>query len=126
MKSPRHRKPKWSRQNTPEALIRRKARIDARREALAASLPPAFAGPEPLSAWQTVLVLDAAGEVRHSIRLYVPTCGRCDQHAAEVDGVRVPLVTATDVGRRVAAMIRKRPSLSVIAEVRRDEWRGAL
>ena len=38
--------------------------------------------------------------------------------------VAAGLVTATDIGRRVASMIRKRPSLSVIAEVRREEWMG--
>ena len=125
MKSPsRHQSPKrsrWAHCNTPDGLRRRKAAADAKREALAADLPPVYAGPEPLSAWQTVQVLDSAGRVAHTIALYVPTTGRCDQHAAEVDGAR-RLVTATDVGRIVAGLIHKRPSTAVLADMRRDEW----
>lgn len=125
MKSPHHhRQPKrsrWAHANTPDALRRRRAAADAKREALAADLPPVYAGPEPLSAWQTVQVLDSVGLVVHTIALYVPTAGRCDQHAAEVDGAR-RLVTATEVGRIVAGLIHKRPSTAVLADMRRDEW----
>jgi len=104
--------------------MRRRATMDARREAAAAQLPPVPDDPEPLSVWQTVLVLDAHGEVMHSIVLRVPASGcRCDQHAAEVDGQREPKVmTATAVGQRVAAMIAKRPSLAVQAEMRALCW----
>lgn len=119
MKSPRHH---FAQVNAPAGLIRRQAKADARREAWAATLPPVYAGPEPLSAWQTVLVLDADGEVAHRIALYVPTHGRCDQHAAEVDGERVPMLTATEIGQKVAAMIRKRPSLALLGEIRREGW----
>ena len=55
----------------------------------------------------------------HTIRLYVPTHGRCDQHAAEIDGQRCGLMlTATEIGRRVAGMVCKRPSVAALAEVR--------
>lgn len=91
----RAKRSRWAHVNTPDGLIRRKAKIDAKREAICATLPPAYEPPAPLSPWQTVLVLDASGQVRHRVALYVPTAGRCDQHAAEVDGVRVPMVTAT-------------------------------
>lgn len=70
--------------------------------------------------WQTVLVLDARGEVMHRIVLRVPVGQyRCDQHAAEVDGQR-KLMTATAVGQRVASMIAKRPSLALRADMRRE------
>lgn len=117
-----HRRPKrsrWAHVNTPDGLCRRKAAADARREASAAHLPPVYAGPEPLSPWQTVQVLDASGHVVHTIALYVPTAGRCDQHAAEVGGVH-RLVTATEVGRIVAGLIHKRPSTAVLADMRRS------
>jgi hypothetical protein len=121
MKSPRRHRSRWSHVNTPDGLRRRKAKIDARREALAATLPPVYAGPEPLSLWQSVQVLDGAGRVLHSIALHVPTAGRCDQHAAVVDGVRCDrMLTATDVGRMVSGMVRKRPSVSMLAEWRSD------
>lgn len=120
-----HKRSRWAQANAPEALRRRAAAADARREAIAATLPPAAAGPEPLSLWQTVLVLDGHGRVMHTIDLRVPVDGhRCDQHAAEVDGRR-ELLTATQVGRRVAGMICKRPSLRDLAEVRRDDLAGA-
>ena len=96
--------------------------MDARREAKAAVLPPVPDDPAPLSVWQTVLVLDAHGEVMHRVVLHVPTPApgrRCDQHAAEIDGER-ELLTATEVGRRVAAMIAKRPSVELRADLRRE------
>lgn len=120
MKSQRRHRSRWAHVNTPAGLRRRKATADARREARAADLPPVYAGPEPLSRWQTVQVLDATGRVVHTIVLYVPTAGRCDQHAAELDGDR-RLVTATEVGRLVAGMIRKRPSTADLAEMRSTE-----
>ena len=112
MQSPRSR---WHRCNTPEALRRRRAAADARREQQAADLLPVDRGPEPLSHWQTVQVLDARGNVQHTIALFVPMAGRCDQHAAEIDGER-RLVTATEIGRLVAKMIAKRPSVALLAD----------
>ncbi len=83
---------------------------------MAATLPPVDPGPAVLSAWQTVLVLGSHGQVMHTIRLYVPTHGRCDQHAAEIDGQRCgAMLTATEIGRRVAGMICKRPSVAIQA-----------
>lgn len=123
MKSPRrhHRakRSRWAHCNTPEALRRRRAKADARREALATTLPPIDPGPQPLDAWQTVQVIDASGRVALSIELRVPTCGRCDQHAAVIDGAQADkLLTATEVGRMVAGAIVKRPSVGVLAEMR--------
>ena len=115
-----HHRSRWSHCNTPAAIRRRVAAADARREAIAADLPPVYAGPDPLSAWQTVQVLDAAGNVTHTIALYVPKSGRCDQHAAEVDGARSDrMLTATDIGRMVAGWIAKRPSFAILGEMRR-------
>ncbi len=123
MKSPRRHRSRWSHVNTPCGLRRRKAKIDARREALAATLPPVYAGPEPLSLWQSVQMLDGAGRVLHSIALYVPSePSRCDQHAAMVDGVPCDkMLTATHLGRLVAGWVPKRPSAALLAE-----WRGDL
>jgi hypothetical protein len=126
----RHHRPKrsrWAHCNTPAALRRRSAKRDAEREAMAALLPPVDPGPEPLSVWQAVQVLDAHGRVMHTIRLYVPTHGRCDQWAGEIDGQRCEaMLTATEVGRRVAAMICKRRSQTAQAQERAEavaEWR---
>lgn len=129
MKSPkRHtRASRWAKANTPEARRRRRAEADARRESICATLPPAYAGPEPLSRWQSVVVLDAEGEVMHRIDLYVPADGsgaRCDQHAAEIDGDR-SLITATQIGAKVRGWIAKRPSVARVADIRRDEWHAA-
>lgn len=122
MKSLRKRRGPWAHVNTPAGLRNRQAKADARREAWAATLPPVYAGPEPLSVWQTVQVLDGAGQVQHTVTLYVPTRGRCDQHAAEVDGKRCDsMLTATDVGRLVAGLIRKRPTVADLAELRSVE-----
>ena len=55
----RHHRSKWAHCNTPEAKRRRRAEADARREAICATLPPAYAGPEPLSRWQSVVVLES-------------------------------------------------------------------
>jgi hypothetical protein len=117
MKSRRHHhRSRWHHCNTPEALRRRRAAADARREALAATLPPAYEPPAPLTTWQTI-----------TIELLVPTSGRCDQHAVIIDGERVGMLSATEIGRRVAAMVRKRPSLDLQADIRREDWlaRGA-
>lgn len=109
-----HKRSRWAHCNTPEALRRRKAKRDAEREAIAATLPPAYAPPEPLTHWQRIV-----------IDLYVPTGGRCDQHAALIDGERVGLLSATQIGALVREMIRKRPSVDLVAEVRREEWAEA-
>lgn len=95
--------------------MRRRAKADAKREAIASSLPPAYSPPEPLTLWQTI-----------TVELLVPTIGRCDQHAVVIDGRRVGLLSATEIGRRVANLIRKRPSIVAQAEVRRDDWRCAI
>jgi len=122
----RAKRSRWAHCNTPDALRRRLAKADAEREALAALLPPVDPGPAPLSVWQTVQVLGAHGQVMHTITLYVPTSGRCDQHAAETDGQRCEaLLTATEVGRRVAAMICKRPSFAEQVQVRAEWVSGA-
>lgn len=109
-----HKRSRWAHCNTPDALRRRRAKLDARREAIASALPPAYAGPVPMTEWQTI-----------TVTLLVPTSGRCDQHAAIIDGKRVGLLSATEIGRRVAAAIRKRPSVDLVAEVRREEWKAA-
>lgn len=84
-------------------------------------MPPVDAGPAPLSVWQTVLVLGSHGQVMRTITLYVPTDGRCDQHAAELDGVRCDsMLTATEVGRLAAAAICKRPSFAQMAQLRAE------
>lgn len=116
MKSRRrnHARSRWAHVNTPDGLRRRRAIADAKREAIAATLPPAYVPPAPLTEWQTI-----------TITLMVPTCGRCDQHAVVIDGERVGLLSATEIGRVVAAMVRKRPSTAVVTEIRRDEWRDA-
>lgn len=109
-----HHRSKFAHCNTPDALRRRKAAADAEREAIAATLPPAYAPPEPLTHWQRIV-----------IDLYVPTCGRCDQHATVIDGERVGLLSATQIGALVRGRIGKRPSVDLVAEVRREEWREA-
>jgi hypothetical protein len=121
MKSRRPRRSRWAHCNTPAAIRRRAAAADARRETLAADLPPVYEGPDPLSAWQTIQVLDAAGHVMHSIALYVPTSGRCDQHAAEIDGAKASrMLTATDIGRMAAGWVAKRPSKALLECWRRE------
>ena len=115
MKSRRHHhRSRWAHANSPQALRRRRAKSDARREELAATLPPAYAGPEPLTLWQSI-----------TVELYVPTDGRCDQHAAVIDGQRVGLLSATQIGAMLRQMVRKRPSVDVLAEIRRDDWASA-
>lgn len=109
----RHHRSKWAHCNTPDALRRRRAAADARREAIAATLPPVPEGPAPLSLWQTL-----------TIELYVPTSGRCDQHAVVINGERVGLLSATQIGVKVREAISKRPSLDVLAEARADQWKG--
>lgn len=111
MQSRRHNRSRWAHCNTPSALRRRRAAADARREAVASTMPPASSGPEPLTLWQRI-----------TIDLYVPTSGRCDQHAAVIDGHEVGLLSASEVGVFVRKAILKRPSLHVLAESRRDCW----
>lgn len=72
-----------------------------------------------MDAWQTVRVIDASGRVALRIDLLVPVAGRCDQHAALIDGAQADhMLTATDIGRMVAAAIVKRPSRDMRAEMR--------
>lgn len=119
MKSRRHRRnrSRWAHVNTPAGLRRRKADADAKREAIAATLPPAYEPPQPLTLWQSI-----------TIDLYVPACNaRCDQHATIIDGERVGLLSATQLATMLREkVIRKRPSVELVAEVRREEWREAL
>ena len=105
MQSRSHRRN--AKRNTPEAIRRRRAQQYAMREAWAATLPPIEADPAPLSLWQTI-----------TVELYVPTAGRCDQFAAVVNGERVGLLGATDVGRAVAQKVSKRPSYAILNERR--------
>jgi len=110
MHSRSHHRGRWAHANTIPAKRRRRAAEDARREALASALPPAYAGPEPLSHWQTV-----------TVQVYVPTHGRCDQHATMIDGEIVGLLSATQIGVEVRKRIKPRPSVSTLADWRRDE-----
>lgn len=97
--------------NTPDAIRHRNAIRDAKREEMAATLPPVPTGPEPLTLWQRIVV-----------EVYVPTSGRCDQHAAVIDGERVGLLSASQIGVKVREAIRKRPSLAYLGEARREGW----
>ena len=108
MQSRRPHRSRWAHCNTPSALRRRKAAADARRETLAATLPPVPTGPEPLTLWQTI-----------TVQLYVPTSGRCDQHAVAIDGKEIGLLSATEIGVKVRGLVLKRPSFDVLAEARR-------
>lgn len=76
---------------------------------MTATLPPVPTGPEPLTLWQTI-----------TVQLYVPTSGRCDQHAAVIDGDEVGLLSATEIGVKVRGLILKRPSFDALAEARRE------
>lgn len=106
--SPRHQSRKqWAHCNTPEALRRRRALMDARREALASSLSPIPSDPTPGELWQRIVV-----------ELYVPTSGRCDQHAVVIDGERVGLMGGIGIGRAVASRVEKRLNRSQRAELR--------
>lgn len=106
---------RWAHVNSPAGLRNRKAKADARREAIASKAPPAYTPPEPLTHWQRIV-----------IDMYVPTDGRCDQHAVMIDGQRVGLLSATELGKEVRGRVRKRPSIALQAEIRREEWRDAL
>lgn len=98
---------RWSKANSAEALRRRRATADARREALVRDLPPACAGPDPMSHWQRI-----------TIDLYVPVKGRCDQHRVVIDGEPIGLMSATQLGVKVRDLVHKRPSTAEIAEAR--------
>ena len=111
VQSRRHNRSRWAHCNTPGALRRRKAAADARREALAATLPPVPTGPEPLTLWQTI-----------TVQLYVPTSGRCDQHAVKIDGEAVGLLSATEIGVKVRGLVLKRPSFDALADARREVY----
>ena len=99
----------WAHVNTPDGLRRRRAAADARREETAATMLPACTAPDPLSHWQRIV-----------IDLYVPTSGRCDQHAVVIDGKRVGLLSATQVGARLRDIVRKRPSVALLEDERRN------
>jgi len=107
----RHHRSKWAHCNTPEALRRRRAAADARREALSTTLPPAPEAPAPGELWQTI-----------TVHLYVPTSGRCDQHAAVIDGQEVGMLSATQIGVKVRELVMKRPSFDDLSDARRDCW----
>lgn len=109
MQSHRRNHSRWAHVNTPAGLRRRNAIADAKRETLAASLPPAAEAPQPLAHWQRIM-----------IDLYVPISGRCDQHAAVIDGERVGLLSATQIGAKLRGVVRSRPSVEVLADARRD------
>ena len=113
----------WAHVNSPAGLIRRRARADADRELLAATLPPVYRGPEPGSVWRRVLIEDGAGMVVMDAVLYVPMCpARCDQSAAVIDGARADhLVTATEVAALVRGAIGKRPSVAMLAGMQRED-----
>jgi hypothetical protein len=113
MKSRAHRNN--AERNTPEAIIRRRAMMDARREALAEVLPPIPPDPAPGDEWVTLAIIGKAGVLR-SRTLYVPARGhRCDQHC-DADG---RLVTATELAEWLRGAIPKRPSYRERAEMRR-------
>ncbi|HRI16882.1 MAG TPA: hypothetical protein PL196_00010 [Burkholderiaceae bacterium] len=112
MQSRRPYRSRWHHCNTPEALRRRRAAADAKREAMAATAPP-INELQPLTVWQRIEVV-----------LYVPTSGRCDQHAVEIDGERVGLLSASQIGVKVREMVRKRPSVESMEESRRVMWEG--
>ncbi len=75
---------------------------------MAATLPPIHDDPAPLSVWQRIEIV-----------LYVPTSGRCDQHAVEIDGQRVGLLSASQIGVKVREAVRKRPSVEALEDSRR-------
>lgn len=102
--SQRLNRSRWAHVNTPDGLRRRRATADAKREAMAAALPPTAEAPAPLAHWQRIVV-----------DLYVPTAGRCDQHAAVIDGECVGLMSATQIGVMVRGRVRGRPSVSLLA-----------
>ena len=113
-----HPRNRWAHCNTPAALRRRRALLDARREAACDGLPPIPADPEPGSVWCVVQVVGAAGVI-HSRALYVPARGkRCDQHA-DADG---RLVNATELGEWLRGAIPKRPSYREKRELRAMNW----
>lgn len=106
---------RWAHVNTPDGLRRRRALIDARRESIAATMPPVDPGPQPGDLWHEI-----------TLRVYVPHGpARCDQHAMMIDGQRIGLLSATEIGRKVAAMIPKRQSQAIQADIRREAWLGA-
>ncbi len=105
---------RWAWNNSPPGLRNRRAIADAKREAMAATLPPIPDDPTPGSVWCMVQVVGAAG-VMHSRTLYVPARARCDQHC-DADG---RLVTATELAQWLRGAIPKRPSYRERAEMRR-------
>jgi hypothetical protein len=112
----------WAHVNSPAGLIRRRARADAKREALAATLPPVYRGPDPGTVWRRVVVLDGADQVLMDAVLYVPLCSsRCDQLAGMIDGQRMDrMTTATEIAEKVRGVIGKRPSVRLLADMQRE------
>ena len=116
MKSRKRNRSRWAHVNTPAGLRNRNAKADAKREAICARLPPAYVPPQPGDHWQRIV-----------IDMYVPTCpARCDQHAVMIDGKLVGLLSWTQLGAMLRDLVRKRPSVALQAEIRRDEWRYGL
>ncbi len=106
--------------NTPDAIKRRRAKADARREAACANLPPIPAEPQTGDVWVVLKIEGPTGLVLHSRTLYVPARGkRCDQHADESGR----LVSATDAAEWLRGAIPKRPSYAQRRELRAMEWR---
>lgn len=112
----------WANANSSAGLIRRRASADAKREALAAALPPVYRGPDPGAVWRRVVVLDGADQVLMDAVLCVPVCSaRCDQLAGLIDGQRMArMTTATEIGEKVRAAIGKRPSVRLLADMQRE------
>ncbi len=104
---------RWAWNNSPPGLRNRRAIADAKREALAATLPPIPEDPTPGSVWCLVQIVGPTG-VLHSRTLYVPARARCDQHCDEAGR----LVTATELGQWLRGAIPKRPSYAMRAELR--------
>lgn len=114
----RPKRSRWAHVNTPPGLRNRKAKADAKREAIAARIVDPYRPPEPLTLWQ-----------EFSVRIYVPADGsgaRCDQHATVINGERVGLLSATQIGAKLRGMVKPRPSVARQAEIRREEWMDAL
>ena len=122
-----HRRSKWAHCNSPEALRRRRAKLDARREELAALLPSADYGPEPGDHIATVVILVGSdAHEAHRLVLTAPSSGRCERNRAEIDSVPVPGgMTATEVARWLREALPRRPSRNAIAEAQAIWRQGA-
>lgn len=114
----RHHRSKWAHCNTPEALRRRRAQLDARREEQAALLPPADYGPEPGDHIATVVILVGAdAHEAHRLVLTAPSSGRCERQRATINGVPVAGgMTATEAAKWLREHLPRRPSQDALAE----------